>query len=125
VIDTEYGYALTPMEQGHPPHHRRGVRARDAAPTPVQFDRLMPHAKELFPLGEPNESEPWLGRRPNMPDSLPVLGRAPGQNGLWLAFGHGHWGLTMAAVTGRLIGEMMTGATPFTDPAPYRAERFM
>jgi len=53
-----------------------------------------------------------------------VLGRAPGQSGLWLAFGHGHWGLTMAAVTGRLIGEMITGATPFTDPAPYRAERF-
>ena len=45
-------------------------------------------------------------------------------HGLWLAFAHGHWGLTMAAVTGRLIAEMMMGATPFTDPAPYRAERF-
>ncbi len=90
----------------------------------MQFDRLMPHAKELFPLGEPNEAEPWLGRRPNMPDSLPVLGRAPGQPGLWLAFGHGHWGLTLGPVTGRLIADMMTGATPFTDPAPYRAERF-
>ena len=78
----------------------------------------MPHAKELFPLGEPNEAEPWLGRRPNMPDSLPVLGRAPGQNGLWLAFGHGHWGLTLGPVTGRLIADMMTGATPFADPRP-------
>ena len=124
IIDTEYGYALTPMEQGIRLTTGAEFAARDAAPTPVQFDRLMPHAKELFPLGEPNESEPWLGRRPNMPDSLPVLGRAPGQSGLWLAFGHGHWGLTMAAVTGRLIGEMITGATPFTDPAPYRAERF-
>jgi len=84
----------------------------------------MPHARELFPLGEPNEAEPWLGRRPNMPDSLPVLGRAPGQAGLWLAFGHGHWGLTLGPVTGRLVGEMMTGAVPFTDPAPFRAERF-
>ena len=126
VIDTEYGYALTPMEQGiRLTTGAEFASARCAAPTPVQFDRLMPHAKELFPLGEPNEAEPWLGRRPNMPDSLPVLGRAPGQNGLWLAFGHGHWGLTLAAVTGRLIAEMMTGATPFTDPAPYRAERFM
>ena len=59
-----------------------------------------------------------------MPDALPVLGRAPGQSGLWLAFGHGHWGLTLGPVTGHLIADMMTGATPFTDPAPYRAERF-
>ena len=66
-----------------------------------------------------------MGARPNMPDSLPVIGRAPGQPGLWLAFGHGHWGLTLGPVTGRLIADMMTGETPFTDPAPYRAERFM
>jgi len=124
VIDTEYGYALTPMEQGIRLTTGAEFAARDAPATPVQFDRLMPHAKELFPLGEPNEAEPWLGRRPNMPDSLPVLGRAPGQTGLWLAFGHGHWGLTLGPVTGRLIADMMTGATPFTDPAPYRAERF-
>lgn len=125
IIDTEYGYGITPMEQGIRLTTGAEFASRDAAPTPVQFDRLLPAARELFPLGEPNEPEFWLGRRPNMPDSLPVLGRAPGQQGLWLAFGHGHWGLTMAGVTGRLIGEMMTGNTPFTDPAPYRAERFM
>jgi D-amino-acid dehydrogenase len=125
IIDTEYGYALTPMEQGIRLTTGAEFASRDAAPTPVQFDRLLPAARALFPLGAPNEAEPWLGRRPNMPDSLPVLGRAPGQQGLWLAFGHGHWGLTMAGVTGRLIGEMMTGTTPFTDPAPYRPERFM
>jgi len=124
IIDTEYGYALTPMEQGIRLTTGAEFAARDAEPTPVQFDRLMPAAKELFPLGEPNEPEPWLGKRPCMPDSLPVLGRAAGQGGLWLAFGHGHWGLTMGAVTGRLIAELITGATPFTDPAPYRAERF-
>jgi D-amino-acid dehydrogenase len=124
IIDTEYGYAITPMEQGIRLTTGAEFASRDAPPTPVQFDRVMPHAKELFPLGEPNEAEPWLGRRPNMPDALPVVGRAPGQAGLWLAFGHGHWGLTLGPVTGRLIAEMMTGATPFTDPQPYRAERF-
>src|ERR1041384_716774 len=97
VIDTEYGYALTPMEQGIRLPTGAEFASRDAPATPVQFDRLMPHAKELFPLGEPNEAEPWLGRRPNMPDSLPVVGRAPGQAGLWLAFGHGHWGVAVGA----------------------------
>jgi len=65
-----------------------------------------------------------MGARPCFADSRPVIGRAPGQGGLWLAYGHGHSGLTLGPVTGRLIAEMMTGETPFCDPAPYRAERF-
>jgi D-amino-acid dehydrogenase len=43
---------------------------------------------------------------------------------LWLAFDHAHWGLTLGPPTGRLIAEMMPGATPFCDPQPYAAERF-
>lgn len=124
IVDIEYGYAITPMEQGIRLTTGAEFAARDAPPTPVQFDRVLPHARELFPLGAHNETTTWLGRRPNMPDALPVLGRAPGHDGLWLDFGHGHWGLTLGPVSGRLLAEMMTGATPFTDPAPYRAERF-
>jgi D-amino-acid dehydrogenase len=54
-----------------------------------------------------------------------VIGRAPGRSGLWLAGGHAHWGLTLGPATGRLLAEMMTGTTPFCDPQPYAAERFM
>ena len=78
----------------------------------------------MFPLGEPAETKTWLGARPCFPDSRPVIGPAPGQRGLWLAFGHAHWGLTLGPSTGRLIAELMTGATPFCDPQPYAAERF-
>jgi D-amino-acid dehydrogenase len=124
VLDAENGYVLAPMEQGIRLTTGAEFAPRDAAPTPVQFDRLMPAAGELFPLGEPVEAQPWLGARPCFADSRPVIGRAPGIRGLWLAYGHGHWGLTLGAATGRLIAEMMTGATPFCDPAPYAAERF-
>jgi D-amino-acid dehydrogenase len=104
--------------------------ARDAPPTPVQFDRLMPRARELFPLGERTDDKTsgdktWMGARPCFPDSRPVIGRAPGLGGLWLAIGHAHWGLTLGPSTGRMLAEMMTDATPFIDPAPYRAERFL
>ena len=44
--------------------------------------------------------------------------------GLWLNFGHHHLGFTMGPVTGRLLAEMLTGEAPFTDPEPYRADRF-
>lgn len=125
VGDIDNGYALAPMEQGIRLTTGAEIAARDAKPTPVQFARLMPDARALFPLGEAIESTPWMGSRPCFTDSRPVIGRAPGQPGLWLAFGHAHWGLTLGPATGRLLAEMMTGATPFCDPAPYGAERFL
>jgi D-amino-acid dehydrogenase len=124
VLDAENGYCFAPMEQGIRITSGVEFAARDAPPTPVQFDRLMPAARELFPLGEPVEAQPWMGARPCFADSRPVIGRAPRLGGLWLACGHGHWGLTLGAATGRLIAEMITGAAPFCDPAPYAAERF-
>jgi D-amino-acid dehydrogenase len=124
VLDAAYGYCLAPMEQGIRLTTGAEFAARDAAPTPVQFDRLLPAARELFPLDSAIEPQPWMGSRPCFADSRPVIGRAPGQSGLWLAYGHGHWGLTLGAVTGRLLTEMMTGAAPFCDPKPYAAERF-
>ncbi len=125
VLDAENGYCLAPMEQGIRLTTGAEFAARDAAPTPVQFRRLLPAARELFALGNPIEAQPWLGARPCFADSRPVIGRAPGHRGLWLAYGHGHWGLTLGPATGRLIAEMMTGVAPFCDPKPYGAERFL
>ena len=124
VVDTENGYCLAPMEQGIRLTTGVEFAPRDAPPTPVQFDRLLPAAKQLFPLGEQAEAATWMGSRPCFPDSRPVIGRAPGHRELWLAYGHAHWGLTLGPATGRLLAVMVTGATPFCDPAPYRAERF-
>ncbi len=125
VVDTEYGYLITPMEQGIRLTTGVEFAPRDAPPTPVQFDRLMPRARELFPLGERADDKTWMGSRPCFVDSRPVIGRAPGLANLWLAIGHAHWGLTLGPVTGRLIAEMIAGETPFCDPAPYAAERFL
>jgi D-amino-acid dehydrogenase len=125
ILDAQNGYCLAPMDQGIRLTTGAEFAARDAAPTPVQFDRLMPAAHELFPLAEPVEAAPWMGARPCFADSRPVIGRAPGRRGLWLAYGHGHWGLTLGPATGRLIAEMITGAAPFCDPRPYGAERFI
>jgi D-amino-acid dehydrogenase len=124
LVDREMGYVLAPMEQGLRLTTGVEFADRDALPTPVQLKRVMPHAKRLFPLGEPVEAEAWLGRRPCFPDSRPVIGRAPGLQGLWLCYGHGHLGLTLGPASGRLLTEMMTGATPFMDPTPLSAERF-
>ncbi|RDV05267.1 NAD(P)/FAD-dependent oxidoreductase [Undibacter mobilis] len=125
VVDVHYGYLITPMRQGIRLTTGAEFAPRDAAATPAQIDRLMPKLKELYRIGSPAEDRTWLGARPCFPDSRPVIGRAPGQKGMWLAVGHAHWGLTLGPVTGRLLGEMMSGETPFVDPKGFAAERFL
>jgi D-amino-acid dehydrogenase len=124
VLDAEMGYCLAPMQDGIRLTTGAEFADRDASPTPVQLSRVMPAARKLIPLGEPVEPVPWMGSRPCFPDSRPVIGRAPGHNGLWLAYGHAHWGLTLGPTTGRLLADMMMGLPPFTDPSPYGADRF-
>jgi len=124
VLDVERGYFMGPV--------RRGIRLttgaefarRDAIRTPVQLGRAEPIARDLFPLAERLDTEPWMGARPCTPDMLPVIGPAPLHRNLWFAFGHAHHGLTLGPVTGRLLAEMITGEAPFVDPAPYAASRF-
>lgn len=124
VIDAENGFLMTPMTQGIRLTTGVEFALRDAPKTPVQLARAEPIARGMFPLGDRVDAEPWLGRRPALPDMLPVVGPAPRHQGLWFSFGHHHLGFTLGPVTGRLLAEMMTNETPFADPSPYRADRF-
>jgi D-amino-acid dehydrogenase len=124
VLDTERGYCLAPMQRGIRLTTGAEFALRDALRTPVQLARAEPIARNLFPLAERLDNEPWMGARPCTPDMLPIIDRAPRHAGLWFAFGHAHHGLTLGPVTGRLVAEMITGEQPFVDPAPYSAARF-
>ena len=55
---------------------------------------------------------------------MPIIGPAPKHRNLWFSFGHAHHGLTLAAVTGRMMAEMVTGRKVFVDPAPFAPARF-
>jgi D-amino-acid dehydrogenase len=124
VLDADQGFVLAPMNRGIRLTTGVEFADRDAPATPAQVAWALPRAHALFPLGEPVDAKPWKGARPCLPDMLPVIGKAPRHAGLWFDFGHQHHGLTLGPVTGRLLAEMMTGETPFADPAPFAAERF-
>jgi D-amino-acid dehydrogenase len=96
----------------------------DDPPSSAHLERLEPFARELYPIGERLDPAPWMGRRPCLPDMLPVIGRAPRHKGLWFDFGHQHLGLTLGPISGRLLADLATGATPVIDPHFYRLERF-
>jgi D-amino-acid dehydrogenase len=90
-----------------------------------RLDAIERAAREYLhePLG-PGPREEWYGWRPMTWDDLPLLGRAPRWSNLWLATGHGMMGMSMSAVTGHLLADLLTGATPIVDPAPYSPDRF-
>ena len=124
LLDPVGGYVLAPMVGGI--RLTTGIEFADIDDpiNEIQLRRCEELASAFFPLGERLNAEPWLGRRPCLPDMCPVIGPAPRHKGLWFNFGHAHHGLTLGPVCGRLLAEMMTGAAPFTDPTPYSAERF-
>lgn len=124
TLDAERGYMLAPMRAGIRLTTGVEFARRDAMRTPVQLARAEPVARDLFPLAERLDREPWMGARPCTPDMLPVIGPAPRHRDMWFAFGHAHHGLTLAAVTGRMVAQMVTGESPFVDPAPFSAARF-
>lgn len=72
----------------------------------------------------PARLQSWHGWRPMTWDDLPILGRAPNHNNLFLATGHGMMGMGMSAGSGRLMADLMTGRAPAIDPAPYAPSRF-
>jgi len=122
--DAAFGYVMAPMTKGLRLTTGAELSAPDAKPTPVQLMRAEAAARELIDLGKPVEVEPWLGTRPCMPDMLPLLGRAPRHDGLWLHFGHGHQGFTLGPTTGRMLAELMSGEQPIVEASAFRPDRF-
>jgi D-amino-acid dehydrogenase len=59
-----------------------------------------------------------------MPDSLPVIGPSARHPSVYYAFGHGHLGLTLGAITGRMISDLVAARAPAIELAPYRLTRF-
>ncbi len=124
VMDADYGYVIAPMERGLRITTGVELARNNGNGEPEQLKRAYRAASSIISMGAPVEAEAWSGIRPFMPDMLPVVGPAPKHKGLWFHFGHGHHGLTLGPVTARLLAEIMSGAQPFTDPAPFSPARF-
>jgi glycine/D-amino acid oxidase-like deaminating enzyme len=97
----------------------------DPTPNPEALRRLARGAAALFPfLAEVRIMRFYRGFRPFSPDHLPVIGPDPVTPRLWHAHGHEGAGIGLAPATGELIAEMITGARPSVDPAPFSPARF-
>ena len=110
VILADRKVFVTPMEQGLRVGGTVEIAGLARAPDARRAALLTRIVRETFRGLEGIPAREWMGHRPCMPDSVPVVGEAPGRRGLWLAVGHGHLGLTDSINTGRRIGDAMLGA---------------
>lgn len=95
----------------------------EAAPNYARADAMLAKARRFLPGLRTEGGTPWMGCRPSLPDSLPVIGPSPADDRLFYAFGHGHLGLTQAAATARLATAWASKqARP---PAAFAPERFL
>jgi D-amino-acid dehydrogenase len=96
----------------------------DAAPDYRRSKITVKRAKEALPnLACENFTE-WMGHRPALPDTIPIMSASAKTKGLFYATGHGHLGLTLAATNARLMADLITGAKPPIDMHPYRINRY-
>jgi D-amino-acid dehydrogenase len=94
---------------------------------PPNFRRarvLLGHAKQILPALDTRDPSEWMGHRPALPDTIPVIGRSPHAPNVIYAFGHGHLGLTLAATTASLVADLAMQRPSTLDLSPYRVERF-
>ena len=124
VLSGDHRFGITPMTDGIRLAGTAELAGLDAPPNYRRAEMMIPLAKSLLPDLRVEPRENWMGHRPSTADSLPVIGRAPGFPEAFFAFGHGHLGLTLGPITGRLVADLAAGRSALVDMAPYAAERF-
>lgn len=124
LIFPGHGFVITRLESGL---RIGGAVEMAGLRRPPNFARsraMLEKAKAFLPGLDPNGGREWMGFRPSLPDSLPVIGRSRAAGNVFYAFGHGHLGLTQSAATGRLIRDLVLDQTPPIDLSPFSPQRF-
>ena len=124
VASYERKVIMTPMSAGLRMTGTVEFGGLQLPPDPARFELLKRHMRALVPNIPTDHATTWMGFRPSMPDHLPVLGRVPDGRNIFFAFGHQHLGMTLAAVTARIIAAEVMGHKTEIDLAPFAANRF-
>jgi D-amino-acid dehydrogenase len=124
MIAGDVRFAMTPLSIGLRLAGTIEFGGLAAPPNRRRQEMLLRHAKACLPGLRTEKVSQWMGFRPSLPDSLPVIGTSPDYRNVYFAFGHGHLGVTMAAVTGRIIADLAAGRPPPIDITPFRIDRF-
>lgn len=124
VMSMSRSFVITPMKNGLRLAGTAEFARLDAEPDYDRSKVLQEHGRHYLPNLECNEVEEWMGQRPMMADSVPIISPSPSKKNVFYAFGHGHYGLTQGPTTGRIITALIAGRQPEVDIHDYRFNRF-
>jgi D-amino-acid dehydrogenase len=96
----------------------------DAPASRAPFELLEKNIRAAIPGIAWAKKVEWMGHRPSIADSIPVIGEARQTKGVFFGFGHDHVGLTGGPKTGRILAQLVAGRAPNIDLAPYAPTRF-
>jgi glycine/D-amino acid oxidase-like deaminating enzyme len=124
ISNKSRAFGVTPMEHGLRVAGTVEIAGLEAPPNEARAKVLLEHIRGMFLDVDTREHQFWMGFRPSTPDSLPILGEAPGRPNLYLALGHGHFGMTGGPPSGKIVSRLILGQSIEVDIAPYSARRF-
>ncbi|MCF6318580.1 MAG: FAD-binding oxidoreductase [Proteobacteria bacterium] len=124
ILNGENSFVLSPMEMGMRMTSQVEFGGLKLKPDYEKIRRLLPLAKRMLPKLDTREESVWMGFRPSLPDSLPVIGYSKQSNNIVYAFGHQHLGMTLGAITGYVVSDIVGNRQPRIPIEPYRADRF-
>lgn len=124
IVYGEKSFVLAPMDMGIRMTSQVEFAGLEAAPDYRRVRKLIPFANKMLPGLIPEEKDVWLGFRPSLPDSLPVIGPSPRDPNIIFAFGHQHYGMSLGPTTARLVCDLVEGTKNDVPLWPYRVTRF-
>ena len=124
IFDADNYFVVAPMRDGLRITSGTEMGGLALEPDFSRIRRQLERARTVVTGLDGEVNREWMGYRPSLPDSKPVIGRSPHFSRVFFAFGHGHFGLTHSAITATLISELIAQRPTSVDVAPYRAERF-
>ncbi|CAH1667710.1 NAD(P)/FAD-dependent oxidoreductase [Chelatococcus asaccharovorans] len=119
-----HGFVITPLSSGIRVGGAVELGGLARGPNFARSEAMLRKAAGFLPGLKTDGGRQWMGFRPSLPDSLPVIGASRASADIVYAFGHGHLGLTQSAATGRLVADLVAGRAPVLDIARFSPQRF-
>ena len=124
VLFEGHGFVASPLDIGDRVGGAVEFGGLSLPPNYKRVDAMIGRAKRFLPDASFEGGTRWMGFRPSLPDTLPVISSAPSCDRIIYAFGHAHHGLTQSAVTGEIVGALVSRRPPPLDIAPFDVRRF-
>ncbi|MGR4000284.1 MAG: FAD-dependent oxidoreductase [Alphaproteobacteria bacterium] len=121
---TPYKFVMTPMSGRIRCAGLIEFGGLEAGASRAPFAMMERVVRRVFPALRWERQTEWLGHRPAVTDSIPLIGEVPGVRGAYFGFGHHHIGLTSGPRTGRWLADLVSGRSPNVDISAYSPSRF-